>query len=293
MILYSPGVSAHDLGSRPSRGSSPLRARAHARAREPTVSTVALVRSSTCVASPQVVFKRGVARSCVAPVAHVASGKHVVSADVALKRSVTCSRGLGEQAGTARCGAKTWRQGARWRRQMWHQTVASLAHKASGSQLASPDVASKRGVIGPCGVRGPDGVARCGVKTASLAHAASGGQVALPNVASKCGVTCPRQAARWHRWSCTRVNANGLTFRHRTWRQNVALLAHVASEPRGVAGRGVKTWRQAPSTYAASQDAASIRGVRRPRPSGKCLQTVFSVVGRYVHPHRRLSCNNR
>ena len=40
----------------------------------------------------------------------------------------------------------TWCQEAMWCRQMWRQNAASLAHVVSGSQLASPSVASKRGV---------------------------------------------------------------------------------------------------------------------------------------------------
>ena len=40
----------------------------------------------------------------------------------------------------------TWRQGARWRGRTWRQNVASLAHMASGSHVAPPDVASKLGV---------------------------------------------------------------------------------------------------------------------------------------------------
>ena len=99
--------------------------------------------------------------------AHVASGSHEVSADVASRRRVTCSRGMREPAGIA---SKMWRHngalGARWRRQMWRQNVASRAHMASGSHIAqnvlslahvAPDVASKRGVTSPRG-------ARCGVK---------------------------------------------------------------------------------------------------------------------------------
>ena len=121
-------------------------------------------KSSNCVASPQVVSKRGAARLRVTPrlptwrheamwccrmwhhnmasLAHVASGSQLASPDVASKRGVTCTHGVREPAGVARCGVKTWRhlpacrQGATWRRQMWRQSVASLAHMASGSQGA-------------------------------------------------------------------------------------------------------------------------------------------------------------
>ena len=181
--------------------------------------------------------------------------------------------------GIAQSGVKCGVFPRRCRR--WRQNMASFAHVASRSQVASPDVTSKRCVTCPRGVREPGGVSRCGVKTlhhlrtwrqgawwsrqmwrqnvASLAHVASGSHVALPDVASKCGVTCPRGVM----------------------------------EPRGEAGRGVRTWRQAPSTYVASQDVASRRGDRRPMPPGTCLQNVSSVVGRYVHPHRRTPLINR
>ena len=82
---------------------------------------------------PKLFSKRGVARSRVAPVAHVASGSHVVSPDVASKRDVTCppgvvrepggvsklivasNRGVRKLAGIARCGVKTWRHLPTWR----------------------------------------------------------------------------------------------------------------------------------------------------------------------------------
>ena len=182
----------------------------------------------------------------------------------------------------------TWRQGVRWRGWTWRQNVASLGYVASGSQVAWPDVASKRGVTCPRGVREPGGVAGRGVKT-------------------------------WRHWPTRR---QGVRWRGWTWRQNVASLAYVASgsqvasrqnlryvrEPRAVAGalpsltraasgvaeRGVKmwrhlptwrqgatgrrwTWRQAPSIYVASQDVASKRGVTKPglpaRVFKMCLQS--------------------
>ena len=193
-----------------------------------------------------------------------------------------------------------WRQGARWRCRTWRPNVASLAHVASGSQVAWPDVASRRGVTCPRGVREPGGVAGRGVKTwrhlltqhqqnvASLAHVASGSQVAWPDVASKCGVTCLRGvrepgsvagrgvslgvAERGVKmWRHLPTWRQGATWRRRTWRQNVA---SGAIDLRGITGRGVKTWRH------------------KARPPGTCLQNVSSVVGRYVHPHRRPPCIN-
>ena len=99
---------------------------------------------------------------------------------------------------------------------MWCQNVASLAHLASGSQFASPDVASKHGVTCPPGVREPGGV---------------DGDVP----------------------GFTPLVSPGVMGR--VWHQNVVSLAHVASEShvsssdvaslamdlRGVAGRGVNT----------------------------------------------------
>ena len=80
------------------------------------------------VANPAPAWRRPKWCPNVALVAHVASGSHVVSADVA-------SNAMGRQ------------------------------NVASWSKVASPDVASKRGVTDPRSVRQPGGVARCGVKT--------------------------------------------------------------------------------------------------------------------------------
>ena len=146
---------------------------------------------------------------------------------MASKRGVTCPSGVREPAGIARRGVKTWLHLPTGVREAsgvatWRQTVAS-PHVAPGSQLASPDVASKRCVTCPPGVREADGVARCGVKT--WRH-----------------VPMWRQGARW---------------RLQMWRQKVAL-AYMASGSHGVAGvvpglkplaslgvrgGGVKTWR--------------------------------------------------
>ena len=113
-------------------------------------------------------------------------------------------------------------------------------------------------------------------------------QVASPDLASLAYMVSGSQVALLELYQCSRE-----------WPH---LASQVASErgvarscgvkePRGVAGCGVKTWRQAPSPHAASRDVASIRGVWRPRPPGKCLQNVSSVVGRYVHPHKRPPCH--
>ena len=87
----------------------------------------------------------------------------------------------------------TWRQGARWRRRTWRQNVASLAHVASGSQVAWPDVASK------CGVTARQVRRTWRQNVASLAYVASGSQVASQDVASKCGslATPPGPDATW------------------------------------------------------------------------------------------------
>ena len=216
MIESSPDLSAHDLQSKPPAWFHPLPrtpARTRVRAREPTLS-----------ANP-------------APAAMLT---HVW-------------RQL-----------PTWRQEAMWCRRMWRQNVALLAHVVSGSQLASPDAMWRQNV-------------------ASLAHV-SGSQVASPDVASKHG-----SCFRWCRWSCARVHAMAsagvtrrgvrtwrhlfrwrqrATWRRRTWRQNVA---SGAIDLRDVVGRGVNTWCQGAQ---ASRHVSS---------------NVSSVVGRYVHPHRRPS----
>ena len=90
-------------------------------------------------------------------------------------------------------------------------------------------LASNRGVTCPRSVRGPGGVARCrcGVRTSS-----------------KSSVTCPRGVRQPGRI------AGAVPAGHKTWRQNVASLAHVASE-----------------SHMASPDVASKRGVGRHRPT--------------------------
>ena len=208
-------------------------------------------------------------RQNVASLAHVRREQ-----DVASKCGVTCPCGVREPGGVAGRGVKTWawRQGARWRRRTWRQNVASLPHAAPGTQVVSPDVASKCGVAGPRGVREPGGVAGRGVKVASLAHVASGSQVASQDVASKCGVTCLRGVREpggvagrgvkmWRHlpaWrqgaTCGRRSSARAHARPRLASQNVASKCGVTCprgvrELRGVARRGVKTWRQAPSIY--------------------------------------------
>ena len=172
----------------------------------------------------------------------------------------------------------------------WCPNVASLAHVASGSQVASPNVTSKCGVTCRRGVREPGGVAGRGVKM--WRH--------LPTW---------RQGARW---------------RGRTWRQNVASLAHVASgshvgrgvrmwrhwprgvrESGGVTGRGVKMWRHLPTwrqgatwrrrTWRQNVASGAIdlrgvtgRGVKTWRHEARPPRHLSSkCVFRYVHPHRR------
>ena len=189
----------------------PRRARARPRLETVTGFPRAQAHGVGNVSSP-IQHRRAAARSCVAPVAHVASGSHVVSADVASKRGVTCSRAVLEPAGIARCGIKTCRQGARWRCQMWRQNVASRSRVASPDvafkmwrHVASPDVASKCGVTCPRGVRQPGGVAGVGTGFAPMASP---------------GVRAWRRLLTWRQRA---------TWRRRTWRQNVA--------------SGVNTWR--------------------------------------------------
>ena len=128
--------------------------------------------------------------------------------------------------------------------------MASLASLASRSQVVSQHVASKCGVTCLRGVREPRAVA--------------GAPPALTRVASL-GVA-ERGVKMWRHLFTWRQRA---TWRRRTWRQNVA---SGAIDLRGVTGCGVKTWRH------------------EARPPGTCLQNVSSVVGRYVHPHRRPPC---
>ena len=155
----------------------------------------------------------------VASHAHVVSSSQVVSPNVASKRGITLAH------------------------------VASLTHAVSGSQVASPDVASKRGVTCPRGVRERGGAARCGVKT--WRHLPTRRGFRGPCGVARCGIKMWRQAATWHCWSCTRVHANAFTWRHGTWHQNVASLAHMVSENS--------------ESHMASPDVASKRGVRRHR----------------------------
>ena len=146
----------------------------------------------------------------------MASGSQVLSPNVTSKCGVTCPRGVREPGGVAGRGVKTWRhwptwrQGARWRRRTWCQNVASLR------KVAWQDMASKCGVTCLRGVREPGGVAGRGIKMW-------------------------RHLPTW-RLAC----AESLTWRRRTWRQNVASLAHVAS-----------------GSHVVSPDVSSKRGVRR------------------------------
>ena len=79
------------------------------------------------------------------------SGSQVASQDAASKCGVTCLRGvLPTWREGATCGrrssASAHASGLTWRCRTRRQNVASLPHVASGSHVASPDVASKRGV---------------------------------------------------------------------------------------------------------------------------------------------------
>ena len=152
------------------------------------------------------------------------------------------------QGATKRCVMcpPAWRQGARSRRQMRCQNVASLAHVTSGSQC---------------------GFARCGV----------GSPVASPDVASKRGVTCSRRQGARSRRQMRRQNVASLLLL--ASKRGVCTRVHTTWASPGVTGRGGRTWRQllmwrqgamwrrrtwrqnvrqVPSTYPASQDMASI-----------------------------------
>ena len=135
----------------------------------------------------------------------------------------------------------TWRRGASWRCQMWRQNVASLAHVrsgsqvvarcgvktwrhlpnvASGSQVASPDVASKRDALGVTCPRSQP----AGAVPAFMPMASPG--VVEPGVKTWRHLLTWHQKAMWRRW---------------TWCQNVA---SGAIDLRGGTGRRVNTWRQ-------------------------------------------------
>ena len=264
-------ASLADLASR-----SPT-PRARARANEPTVFTVTWEtcrrKCRTCVALPKV------------------------------QRGVQTWRPLP----TWRQGLPTWHQGARWRGRTWRQNVASRGHVRRRQ-------ASKRGVTDPRGVREPGGVAGRGVKTwrhwptwRQKPGGVAGRGVKmwrhLPTWRQKPGGVAGRGVKMWRhlptwrqgatcgRRSSASAHASGLTWRRRTWRQNVASLAHVASGSH-VASPG--TWRQNVASGAIDLRGVTGRGVKKwrheARPPGTCLQNVSSVVGRYVHPHRRPPC---
>ena len=218
-------------------------------------------------------------------------------------------------------------RGAACSRQMWHQSVASHANVASGRQLASPDVASKRGVRAspgvsskrgvtcPLGVREPNGRQMWRQNVASIAQLASGSQLTSPDLASKRSVTCPPGVRK-----LGGVARCGVKTWRRRWRQNVASLAYVAlgSQVASPAVPGFtpligltccqRTWRQnvaslahvASESHVASPDVASEHGSRHHRPTwrrrtwrqdvtsgGPSLLAHVFKIGRYVHPHRR------
>ena len=246
-------------------------------------------------------------------VANAAPAWHCPRCNVVSKRGVPCPRGVREpgglagqdQGGVAKrvrdpggrtfahvasrsqvASVKTWRHLPTRRQEPGalpdvasKQNVASLAHVASGSQVASPDVASKCGVTGPHGVRSQVVASKRGVTCLR--------GVREPGTCLR-GVRQPRAAAgrppefrqrsrEWPHLASQNVKMwrhlptwrQGATWRRRTWRQNVA---SGAIDLRGVTGRGVKTWRH------------------EARPPNTFFQNVSSVVGRYVHPHRRPPC---
>ena len=146
--------------------------------------------------------------------------------------------------------------------------MASLADLASGSPTPPPPRACAR--------------AREPTVTWETCHRKCRTCVALPKVqrgvqtwrpcprgvremASNCGVICPhglrepggvakRDVKMWRHLPTWR---QGARWRRRTWRQNVASLAHVASG--SVAGRGVKMWRHLPT---ASGSGVAGRGLK-------------------------------
>ena len=213
----------------------------------------------------------------------------VASQEVVSKQGMARSRDVWEPCGVAGRGIRT----------LHHL----LAHVASGSHVAPPDVLSKRGVIcsgavrEPCGVTGlgvrtlrhlptwchrvPRGVAACGVVTcmASLARG-----VIKTHVVTGSGAATRRQTLRLGQ------GATRCDWRSRHWPhlapQDVASelcssfdCSRGFREPHGVAGRGVRTWRQAPSTH-----VALVRGVKGLGASRHVSSECVLSVGQYVHP---------
>ena len=204
-------------------------------------------RQKRVVANPAPAWRRPTPCPSVAFLAHMWRQETMqVSADVGSKRHVTWSRGVREPAGIARCGVReqggvarcgvktwrhlptwrqgaTWRQEATWRRQMWRQNVASLAHVASGGGVDRCGVKTWRHLPSRRG-----GVARWWRQSvASLAHVASGSQVA--------SLELYQGSRQWLQLASQDVASGRGVARSRGIR-----------EPRGVAGGGDKTWRQAP-----------------------------------------------
>ena len=230
---------------------------------------------------------------------HVASGSHVVSADVASKRCVACSCGVREPAGIARCGLR---------------------------EQGGVDVASKRVVTCPRGARELGGIAKYGIKiwrhlftrrgvktwrhlptwhqgarwrhqmwrqnVTSLTHAMSGSQCGVARRGVKTGVTCPRGVrepgvASKRGVTCARGarEPGGARRRHQMRRQNTTSLTHAVSgnqvasdvaskrgaclrgvrEPGGLVRCGVKTWRHLLTWHEGTrwrQNVESLRGVK-------------------------------
>ena len=181
------------------------------------------------------------------------------------------------------CPHTTWTRSPRWvlphpAREPTKSTVASdtcrrksstcvaspqVEKKKCGSQVASPNVPSKRGVTCSRGVKGPGGVARCGVKTWQS-----------PDVNQKCAsLACVAAKSQVASLELYQVHANGLTWRHKTCRQIVASASEREirrhAPTRGVTGRRVNTWRQGPSLPAlvfkmCLQSSGDVHGHKRP-----------------------------
>ena len=153
-------------------------------------------------------------------------------------------------------GVKTWRHLPTRR-----QGQVDVASKRGVTGPASGDVTSKWGVTGPR--REPGGVAGRGVKMRR--HLPTWHQ----------GSTCGRRRS-------ASAHASGLTWRRRTWRQNGASLAK--------GGAGGRTSRQNVASDASTWSHRTWR--HEARLPGTYLQNVSSIVGRYVHPHRRPPCSS-
>ena len=174
---------------------------------------------------------------------------------------------------------------------LWNRGAAG-SPVASGSHVVSTDVASKRGVTCPHGVREPAGIAQ--MWRQNMASLARGAGRQLPRA---CGVRTWRHLPTWRQGASCHARCGVKTWRHlptwrqgarwhlQMWRENVSSLPHVAlgsqvaspavaSKRGGTFLRGVREPRGvAVELYQRSRHwphLASERGVKEPRGVAGC-----------------------